>query len=37
MPARPGPAPPTSDVDLLGLIRQVVAAAPFAGEGCRKI
>ena len=34
---RPGPATPISDDDLLGLIRQVLIASPFAGEGYRKV
>jgi putative transposase len=34
---RPGPATSISDHDLLGLIRQVLAASPFAGEGYRKV
>jgi putative transposase len=34
---RPGPATSTSDPDLLGLIRQVLRTAPFAGEGYRKV
>jgi transposase InsO family protein len=34
---RPGPATSISDPDLLGLIRQVLLAAPFAGEGYRKV
>jgi hypothetical protein len=29
---RPGPATSISDRDLLGLIRQVLVASPFAGE-----
>jgi transposase InsO family protein len=37
MPARPGPAPTISDPDLLGLIRRVLEASPFAGEGYRKV
>jgi hypothetical protein len=36
-PARPGPATSISDYDLLELIRQVLVASPFAGEGYRKI
>jgi transposase-like protein len=32
-PARPGPATSISDHDLLGLIRRVLVASPFAGEG----
>jgi putative transposase len=34
---RPGPATSTSDPDLLGLIRRVLVASPFAGEGYRKV
>jgi hypothetical protein len=34
---RPGPATSISDADLLGLIHQVLATSPFAGEGYRKI
>src|SRR4029450_12819989 len=34
---RPGPATSISDTDLLGLIRQVLVASPFAGEGYRKV
>jgi HTH-like domain len=34
---RPGPATLFSDADLLGLIRQVLVASPFAGEGSRKV
>jgi HTH-like domain len=34
---RPGPAPSISDHDLVELIRQVLDASPFAGEGYRKI
>jgi putative transposase len=37
MPPRPGPASSISDTDLLGLIRQVLADSPFAGEGYRKV
>ena len=36
-PVRPGPATSISDPDLLGLIRQVLVASPFAGEGYRKV
>jgi putative transposase len=36
-PARPGPATSISDHDLVELIRQVLVASPFAGEGYRKI
>jgi hypothetical protein len=35
--ARPGPATLISDEQLLELIRQVLAASPFAGEGYRKV
>ena len=34
---RPGPATSISDPDLVELIRQVLAASPFAGEGYRKV
>jgi putative transposase len=34
---RPGPATSISDPDLVKLIRQVLNASPFAGEGYRKI
>jgi hypothetical protein len=34
---RPGPATSISDPDLLELIRQVLVASPFAGEGYRKV
>jgi putative transposase len=34
---RPGPATSISDDQLLRLIRQVLDASPFAGEGYRKI
>jgi putative transposase len=34
---RPGPATSISDPDLVGLIRQVLDASPFAGEGYRKV
>jgi len=34
---RPGPATSISDCDLVGLIRQVLDASPFAGEGYRKV
>jgi putative transposase len=34
---RPGPATAISDHDLLGLIHQVLAVSPFAGEGYRKV
>jgi transposase InsO family protein len=36
-PGRPGPVPPIGDQELLGLIRQVLVASPFAGEGYRKV
>jgi hypothetical protein len=36
-PVRPGPVTAISDSDLLGLIRQVLVASPFAGEGYRKV
>ena len=36
-PGRPGPAPPIGDQELLGLIRQILVASPFAGEGYRKV
>ena len=36
-PVRPGPATSISDPDLVGLIRQVLVASPFAGEGYRKV
>jgi hypothetical protein len=32
---RPGPATSINDTDLVGLIRQVLVASPFAGEGYR--
>jgi putative transposase len=35
--ARPGPTGSISDTELLRLIRQVLLASPFAGEGYRKI
>jgi putative transposase len=35
--ARPGPATSISDHDLLELIRRVLVASPFAGEGYRKV
>jgi putative transposase len=35
--ARPGPATLIGDHDLLQLIRQVLQASPFAGEGYRKV
>jgi putative transposase len=35
--ARPGPTTSISDPDLLGLIRRVLVASPFAGEGYRKV
>jgi putative transposase len=34
---RPGPATSINDTDLLGLIHQVLATSPFAGEGYRKV
>jgi hypothetical protein len=34
---RPGPATSISDPDLIELIRQVLDASPFAGEGYRKV
>jgi putative transposase len=34
---RPGPATSISDPDLVKLIRQVLIASPFAGEGYRKV
>jgi putative transposase len=37
MPLRPGPATSISDDQLVGLIRQLLAASPFAGEGYRKV
>jgi transposase InsO family protein len=37
VPARPGPATSISDHDLLRLIRQVLVASPFTGEGYRKV
>jgi len=37
VPTRPGPATSISDPDLLGLIRLVLRASPFAGEGYRKV
>ena len=37
MPARPGPATSIGDQDLLQLIRRVLQASPFAGEGYRKV
>jgi hypothetical protein len=33
LPARPGPATSIGDHDLLQLIRRVLRASPFAGEG----
>jgi putative transposase len=36
-PIRPGPATSISDGELLELIRQVLLASPFAGEGYRKV
>jgi putative transposase len=37
MPARPGPATSISDPDLVELIRRVLVASPFAGEGYGKV
>jgi putative transposase len=37
VPARSGPATSIGDPDLVKLIRQVLAASPFAGEGYRKV
>jgi len=37
LPSRPGPTPPVSDEQLVGLIRRVLADSPFAGEGYRKV
>ena len=37
VPLRPGPTTSISDTDLLGLIHQVLAVSPFAGEGYRKV
>jgi hypothetical protein len=34
---RPGPATSISDPDVVELIRQVLVASPFAGEGYRKV
>jgi putative transposase len=34
---RPGPATSINDTDLVGLIHQVLATSPFAGEGYRKV
>jgi putative transposase len=34
---RPGPATSISDADLLELVRRVLLASPFAGEGYRKV
>ena len=34
---RPGPATSISDPDLVELVRQVLDASPFAGEGYRKV
>ena len=36
-PRRPGPVGPMPDADLLGVIRAVLAASPFHGEGHRKV
>ena len=35
--ARPGPATAIPDAQLVDLIRSVLAASPFAGEGYRKV
>jgi hypothetical protein len=35
--ARPGPVTSISDPNLVELIRQVLVASPFAGEGYRKV
>jgi putative transposase len=37
LPGRPGPATSISDVELVRLIRRVLADSPFAGEGYRKV
>jgi putative transposase len=37
LPARPGPATAIGNYDLLLLIRRVLQASPFAGEGYRKV
>jgi len=37
VPARPGPVTSVCDQDLLALIRLVLRASPFAGEGYRKV
>jgi putative transposase len=37
VPARPGPATSIDDHDLVQLIRLVLRASPFAGEGYRKV
>ena len=37
LPARPGPVTSVCDQDLLALIRLVLRASPFAGEGYRKV
>jgi putative transposase len=37
VPARPGPATSISDHDVVQLIRRVLRASPFAGEGYRKV
>ena len=37
VPGRPGPATSIGDHDLLQLIRRVLHASPFAGEGYRKV
>jgi putative transposase len=36
-PGRPGPVPPIGDQELIQLIRRVLVASPFAGEGYRKV
>ena len=36
-PGRPGPVPLLDDEELVRLIRQVLVASPFAGEGYRKV
>lgn len=36
-PKRRGPLPARSDAQLLGLIREVLAASPFLGEGPRRV
>jgi len=37
LPGRPGPATSISDAELVRLIRRVLEASPFAGEGYRKV